>query len=490
MTTTYTITVEGQGGSASDSVTVSIASQMSVAVNCGGGAYTALDGTNYVADTYYTGGNVYSTGNAIASTSDDELYQSLRYGYGSDITYAIPLADWNYDITLKFAELYYDAAGEQVFSVSAEGVQIVTGLDIFAQAGRYAAYDVTIPSVNVSDGVLDLTFSGLSDASICAIKVVPTPPTASISASPNPVIEGQSATLNWNSTDGTAASIDQGIGSVTPNVYSTAGVSPITATTYTITVDGPGGTATESVVLEVNNLPVVDITSESAAITEGGSTTLNWTTAYTDTLSIDQGIGDVTGTTSTVVSPLVTTTYTITATNVYGSRTDSVTVTVNNLPVISSFEASANPITQGAATTLSWTVTGATSVSIDQGIGAVAASGSTSGSPASETTYTLTATNAYGTRTAAVTITVDDLPTVSIAASPAAITQGGSSVLSWVSESADTVSIDQGVGAVAASGSTTVTPSVTTTYTITGTNTYGSRTDNVTVTVNELPVIG
>ena len=55
-----------------------------------------------------------------------------------------------------------------------------------------------------------------------------------------------------------------------------------------------------------------------------------------------------------------------------------------------------------AGTTLSWTTANATTVTIDQGIGAVAASGSTTVTPAATTTYTLTASNATAsvTRTA------------------------------------------------------------------------------------------
>ena len=492
VTTTYAILVEGQGGSASDSVTVSIASQMSVAVNCGGEAYTTLDGTNYVADTYYTGGNIYSTSNTIASTSDDELYQSQRYGYGSDFTYAIPLSNWNYDITFEFAEMYYDNIGDQVFSVTAEGTEIISSLDILSQVSKYEAHDITITSVNVADSVLNLTFSGINDAAVCAIKVVPTPPTASISATPNPLVEGQTAILTWNSADGTAASIDQGIGTVTPNVYSTTGVAPVTTTTYTITVDGPGGTAQESVVLNVNNLPVVDITTNLVAITEGESATLSWTSTYADSCTIDGGVDTGGATSGTAdVSPIITTTYTITATNAYGFRTDSVTVNVNNLPVIDSFDASPNPITEGASTTLSWLTTGAVEASINSGVGSVAVDGTTLESPAVTTTYTLTATNAYGSRTADVTVTVGQFPMVSISASPATIIEGSSSTLSWTSANADTASIDQGIVSVTpnTSGSQSVSPVITTTYTITATNDSGTSTDSVTVTVNNLPTI-
>jgi len=73
---------------------------------------------------------------------------------------------------------------------------------------------------------------------------------------------------------------------------------------------------------------------------------------------------------------------------------------------------SADPTTieRGQSSTLSWTTTGATSVSIDQGIGDVSTSGSRSVSPSSSTTYTLSAKGEGGTTTATARITVTAPP--------------------------------------------------------------------------------
>ena len=60
-----------------------------------------------------------------------------------------------------------------------------------------------------------------------------------------------------------------------------------------------------------------------------------------------------------------------------------------------------------------------------------------------------------------------------------------SAELSWVVSNADTVSIDQGIGAVANSGSQTVTPSSTTTYVLTATNSSGSINAAVTIGVDQ-----
>ena len=72
--------------------------------------------------------------------------------------------------------------------------------------------------------------------------------------------------------------------------------------------------------------------------------------------------------------------------------------------------ASPTTIERGQSSTLSWTTTGATAVSIDQGIGDVSTSGSRSVSPSSSTTYTLTAKGEGGSTTATARITITAPP--------------------------------------------------------------------------------
>jgi hypothetical protein len=75
--------------------------------------------------------------------------------------------------------------------------------------------------------------------------------------------------------------------------------------------------------------------------------------------------------------------------------------------------------------------------------------------------------------------------TCTLSASPALITSGGSSTLTWTSANASSVSINNGVGTVTptAGGTTSVSPSVTTTYTMTATGSGGNGTCQATVTV-------
>jgi RHS repeat-associated protein len=78
-------------------------------------------------------------------------------------------------------------------------------------------------------------------------------------------------------------------------------------------------------------------------------------------------------------------------------------------------------------------------------------------------------------------------PAVSISADPATIDMGESSTLSWNSTDADTVTIDKGIGEVDLTGSTNVSPTETTTYTITATGPGGTATDSAMVTVISAP---
>jgi hypothetical protein len=78
-------------------------------------------------------------------------------------------------------------------------------------------------------------------------------------------------------------------------------------------------------------------------------------------------------------------------------------------PAIVAFSASPAQMKAGESATLLWNVTGATSVTIDQGIGTVAAAGTKAVSPTKTTTYTLTATNSTGTTTQPVTLTISGI---------------------------------------------------------------------------------
>src|SRR5581483_11288854 len=111
---------------------------------------------------------------------------------------------------------------------------------------------------------------------------------------------------------------------------------------------------------------------------------------------------------SVSVSPTATITYTLTATNSGGSATAKVTVTVTGSttrPTIASFGSRPASIKSGGFSSLLWSVTGATSLTISPSVGKVTGTAAVV-SPTATTTYELTATNSSGSVTATTTITV------------------------------------------------------------------------------------
>ncbi len=78
-------------------------------------------------------------------------------------------------------------------------------------------------------------------------------------------------------------------------------------------------------------------------------------------------------------------------------------------------------------------------------------------------------------------------PTLSLSASPSAIQTGQSTTLSWNSSNATSVTIDNGVGTVEASGTRSVTPSASTTYVARATGPGGNATAEARVTVTAPP---
>ncbi len=101
-------------------------------------------GQQWRADSYFLGGNalVRTTNPAREGSSinhDTGLYASERWGHFS---YAVPVADGRYRVTLKFCEGHYGrrnsgrgGIGSRMFDVYCNGVALLKSFDIFKEAG-------------------------------------------------------------------------------------------------------------------------------------------------------------------------------------------------------------------------------------------------------------------------------------------------------------------------------------------------------------------
>lgn len=168
---------------------------------------------------------------------------------------------------------------------------------------------------------------------------VPTgPPVLSgFSATPDEIAVGDTAQLTWSAVDYDALTIDQGVGSVALIPGSTGvAIAPQQTTTYTLTATNAHGTVTRTVTVITHAVPkVLSFTATPAKIAANGTSALTWDVTDFDSISIDHGIGVVTGipgATGVPVQPAVTTTYVLSATNAYGTVRQTVTVTVETAP--------------------------------------------------------------------------------------------------------------------------------------------------------------
>lgn len=115
-----------------------------------------------------------------------------------------------------------------------------------------------------------------------ATSTVPTI-SASLSASPTTINQGASTTLTWSTSNATSASINNGVGSVTPVAGGSVSVSPSTTTTYTLTATGPGGSATAPATVTVNDYSVTPWSWPNKSIDTAA--TYESTTSPTQTLT-------------------------------------------------------------------------------------------------------------------------------------------------------------------------------------------------------------
>jgi len=333
---------------------------------------------------------------------------------------------------------------------------------------------------------------------------------------PGIISRGSQSTLIWNVVDASSVRIEPGVGNVSST--GTVAITPNETTTYVITALGPGGSAVNTATVVVNQPPpvIVSFTVSPSAITSGQSANLSWNVTGVDTVIISPGIGSRNASGNQTVNPVATTSYMLTAGNTGGTVSATAVLTVNpayTTPVSSNFHISPNIVFPYSVATMYWDVKGATSVSIDPGIGDVPASGSRLIYPETSTTFILTANNSecsciitdyatvevyegferpyyffppYYPYPPVYSPTQTDRPRIlSFYSNPPIITSGQTSVLRWSVTGATSVSIDNNIGSVAPSGSVNINPTTTTYYTITAMNVYGSTVASAAVTVVE-----
>lgn len=130
-----------------------------IKINVGG---TAAQG--YLPDEWWLAENEYGREDGSTTWVDDNISGSDEdsvYAASANrlVTYGVRVPAGRYRLTLKFSENYYDQTGDRTFDIFCEDSLVVENLDVFAQAGQFAAYDIVVDSLLVLDGAINIVFS-------------------------------------------------------------------------------------------------------------------------------------------------------------------------------------------------------------------------------------------------------------------------------------------------------------------------------------------
>jgi hypothetical protein len=334
-----------------------------------------------------------------------------------------------------------------------------------------------------------LTTADLNGCAITKTVALTSPPSLNTSFSGNMnICSGSNTTLTITASGGTPGytySWTPG-GSLSTTTGSVVIANPGTTQTYNVSVtDALGCVATDTVMVNVTASPTVT-SGANSAICNGSSATLNGGGANTYTWNPGNLVGG-----TQIVNPTSTTIYTVVGTNTLTGCTNTAitTVTVNALPT-----ANAGPTRTLTCANTSTTLAGSS-------VGGVAFNWTGPGIVSGGTTltptvnlpgvYSLVATSAQGCTSISSNVTITQnttTPTVSANTTTSSICIGATTTISATGVGANSYIWNPGN----LSGATrTVSPSSTTIYTVTGTNTVSgcSATSTVAITVNPLPTI-
>ncbi|OFX67148.1 MAG: hypothetical protein A2X12_07890 [Bacteroidetes bacterium GWE2_29_8] len=409
----------------------------------GGGTYTWTPTTSIVSGA--------STSKPIVNPSVTTTYTLLINNVGCTATDNV--------VVLVMLSPTANAGSDKTIAANSSTTLTATGGGTYSWNNAVTGATITVSPTQTTTYCVTVTNNGCTASDCVTVTVV----TASVNAGIDKTIcKGASTTL-------TATGADTYSWSNNAGTTATVTVNPDVTTTYIVTGTKSGITATDNVIVTVNNLPTVSAGVDKS-ICKGNSTTITATATNYDSLAWSNGYT----TTSITVYPTITTTYKITASNKCGNVTDDVIVNVNNPPLANA--GADKTIYKGASTTI--TATGGTSYYWNNGAGSTA---TVTVSPSITTTYVVTVTSSAGcTASDAVVVFVQTFNVN--AGEDQTICKGSSTLLT--ATGADTYSWST----KETTANITVSPTVTTTYRVTGTKSGATSSDAVVIVINNSPI--
>lgn len=356
----------------------------------------------------------------------------------------------------------------------------------------------TLPSL-ATTGTYTLACTGSggssSESVTIAVQAAPAPaPAVTFNANPTSVAYNGSSTFTWSTTNATSCTAsDAWSGGKTTSGTQTLSAL-ISTGTYTLTCSGAGGSASKSVAITVSPAaaPTVTFGASPTSVAYNGSATLTWssTNATSCNASGAWSGAKLTSGTAALSSLTTTGTYTLTCSGAGGSASQPVTITVTAPPTPEiTLYASPTAVAYNGSTTVTWSITNATSCSASGGwSGNKATSGTqTFSALTATTTYSLACSGAGGSASQSATVTVQaaPAPTVSLSANPASVAYNGGTTLTWSSANATSCTASGAWSGAKATSGTMVLAALTSSgnYTLSCSGAGGSVNQSVAITV-------
>jgi predicted transcriptional regulator len=382
-----------------------------------------------------------------------------------------------YTVTVTNAALC-TAVATQTITVNTPAVASISGAaaicsgattTLTASAGASWLWSTGATTQSILTGIAGTYTVAVTDANNCVSNAMHT---LTVNANPTGNVIGSTSICAGKSTTLTASG---GTGYIwsTNDLTSAITVSPTANTSYTVTISNAANcTDIRTVLVTVNALPTASIVSsvtppticagDAITLTAGGGISYNWSTGS--------------ALAAIALTPAATTTYTVTATDANGcTDTEAITVNVNSLPTAQI--TGTNTVCSGSSTTL--TASGGTGYMWSNGVNTA----TNAVAPLVNTTYTVTVSNGTCSSTTSTLVTVNAVPTASIAGDmdicngqSTQLTAAGGGSYAWAGGPTSTTY--------------TVTPTTNTNYTVTVTAPNGcTDSETAQVVVNALPTV-
>jgi hypothetical protein len=404
----------------------------------------------------------YGTGGSNFSWNTGENTQNIEVNPSETTIYTVTLTNDSGNnvsdtVTVTVNPLPIANAGDDVTINEGESVTLsASGGTNYSWSNNVNTQSITVSPNETTTYIVTVIQNGCMTEDSITVTVIPTPIEAD-AGQDVAICENESTVLTASG----GSDYEWSTGETTQSIT----VNPSETTTYTVTVSEGNVSDTDSVVVTINQLPNANAGND-ITITEGESTTL--TASGGDSYEWDTGEG----TQSISVNPSETTTYYVVVTSNNCSSEDSVTVTVESSATIvanagqdvSICENESTVLTASGGSNYEWS-TGETTQSITV-------------NPSETTTYTVTVSEGNVSDTDSVVVTINQLPNAH--AGNDVLIEDGSSV---------TLTASGGTSYIWSNGATSqsisVSPNLTTNYSVTVYSNNCSSTDNVTVSVVE-----